>query len=189
MLAGITVVVGITGGVAAHYLPELIGQLRFRHLTIVHAVMTPAASRFVSPLTVATASGTPVWSDIFEQVGRDPLAHIHLARLADLVLVAPATFDFIGKVAVGRADDPLSLLLAATTAPVVLAPAMHDTMWANPILQRNLARLQAAKYRVIPPERGLQADGEMGTGRMASIPVIIKTLLDLAQEHSNKTED
>ena len=90
MLAGNTVVVGITGGVAAHYLPELIGQLRFRHLATVYAVMTPAAARFVSPLTVAAAAGTPVWQDIFEGAEQSPLAHIHLARLADLALVTPA---------------------------------------------------------------------------------------------------
>jgi phosphopantothenoylcysteine decarboxylase/phosphopantothenate--cysteine ligase len=151
--------------------------------------MTPAAARFVSPLTMATASGTPVWSDIFEQAGRDPLVHIHLARLADLVLVAPVTFDFIGKVAAGRADDPVSLLLAATTAPVVLAPAMHDTMWANPILQRNLKHLKEAGYRVIPPETGLQADGEVGAGRMASIPTIMKSLLELANENIPNMEN
>src|SRR5512139_1108666 len=143
MLAGKNIIVGITGGVAAHYLPELIGQLRFRCMAMVYAVMTPAAGRFVSPLTIAAAAGTPVQTEIFADAARDPLAHIHLARLADLVLVAPATYDFIGKVASGIADDPLTLLLAATTAPVWLAPAMHDTMWANPILKRNLETLKA----------------------------------------------
>lgn len=176
MLAGKNVVVGITGGVAAHYLPELIGQLRFRCLAMVHAVMTPAATRFVSPLTVGAATGTPVSMDIFADATRDPLAHIHLAHLADLVLVAPATYDFIGKVASGIADDPLTLLLAATTAPVWLAPAMHDTMWANPILKRNLETLKAVGYRVIPPEIGLQATGDVGEGRMAGIGAIIAAL-------------
>lgn len=176
MLAGKNIVVGITGGVAAHYLPELIGQLRFRCMAMVYAVMTPAAARFVSPLTVAAAAGTPVQTDIFENAARDPLAHIHLAHLADLVLVAPATYDFIGKVASGIADDPLTLLLAATTAPVFLAPAMHDTMWANPILKRNLETLEAVGYRTIPPETGLQATGDVGEGRMAGIGAIIAAL-------------
>ena len=121
MLAGRTIVVGITGGVAAHYLPELIGQLRFRHMAVVYAVMTQAAAHFISPLTIAAATGWPVGTDIFGDAEQDPLAHIHLAQLADLVLVAPATYDFIGKVASGRADDPVSLLLAATPAPTLLA--------------------------------------------------------------------
>lgn len=188
MLAGKTVVVGITGGVAAHYLPELIGQLRFRHLAAVHAVMTPAAVRFVSPLTVAAATGAPVWTDIFEDAKRDPLAHIHLARLADLVLVAPATFDFIGKLSAGLADDPVTLLLAAATAPVLLAPAMHDTMWANPILRRNLETLTGVGYRIVPPETGLQATGDVGEGRMASIGAILAALNELSKTIPEKQE-
>ena len=188
MLAGKTVVVGITGGVAAHYLPELIGQLRFRHLAVVHAVLTPAAAHFVSPLTVAAATGTPVWTDIFEDAQHDPLAHIHLARLADVVLVAPATFDFIGKLAGGQADDPVLLLLAATTAPVLLAPAMHDTMWANPILQRNLEALKVVGYRIVPPETGVQATGDEGHGRMASMGVILAALNEAAQNMPEKQE-
>jgi phosphopantothenoylcysteine decarboxylase/phosphopantothenate--cysteine ligase len=181
MLAGKTIVVGVTGGVAAHYAPELIGQLRFRYLATVHTVMTSAAARFVSPLTVAAAAGTPVWQDVFEGAELNPLAHIHLAHLADLVLVAPATYDFIGKVAAGWADDPVSLLLAATTAPVLLAPAMHDTMWANPILQRNLETLKGVGYRVAPPETGLQATGDIGEGRMASIGALLNMLNELSK--------
>lgn len=182
MLAGKNILIGITGGVAAHYLPELIGQLRFRCLAMVYAVMTPAAAQFVSPLTVAAATGTPVSRDIFADATRDPLAHIHLARLADVVLIAPATYDFIGKVASGWADDPVALLLAATTAPVLLAPAMHDTMWANPILKRNLETLKAVGYRIIPPEMGLQATGDLGEGRMAGMGTIIAALTQSVKE-------
>ncbi len=181
MLAGKTIVIGITGGVAAHYLPELIGQLRFRYLALVQAVMTPAAARFISPLMVAAATGTPVATDIFTAAERDPLAHIHLAHLADLVLVAPATYDFIGKVAAGRADDPVSLLLAATPAPVLLAPAMHDSMWAKPILQRNIATLKDAGYHILAPETGLQASGDQGEGRMASLGNIVAALHELSK--------
>ena len=182
MLAGKNVVVGITGGVAAHYLPELIGQLRFRGLATVYALMTPAAAEFISPLMVAAATGTPVETEIFAAAQRDPLAHIHLAHLADLVLVAPATYDFIGKVAAGLADDPVSLLLAATPAPVLLAPAMHDTMWANPILQRNVATLKEVGYRFVPPETGLQATGDIGEGRMANLPSIVAALQELSKD-------
>ena len=122
MLAGRTVVVGITGGVAAHYLPELIGQLRFRHMASVYAAMTPAATHFVTPLTIAASIGGSVWTGVFADAERDPLAHIHLARLADLVLVAPATFDFIGIVAAGPAADPGSLVVGRSTTAAFLAP-------------------------------------------------------------------
>ncbi len=189
MLAGKTVVVGITGGVAAHYLPELIGQLRFRHLAVVYGVMTPAATRFISPLMVAAATGTPVSADTFGDAARDPLAHIHLASMADLVLVAPATADFIGKLTAGLADDPVSLLLAATAAPILLAPAMHATMWAKPVLQRNIATLKEMGYRFVPPEIGLQASGETGEGRMASLPNIIAALHECSDNILSKTEE
>jgi phosphopantothenoylcysteine decarboxylase/phosphopantothenate--cysteine ligase len=189
MLAGKNIVVGITGGVAAHYLPELIGQLRFRHLAVVYAVMTPAAAQFISPLMVAAATGTPVNTEIFTAAERDPLAHIHLAQLADLVLVAPATYDFIGKVAAGRADDPVSLLLATATAPVLLAPAMHDTMWAKPILKRNIETLKDVGYRIAFPETGLQASGDQGEGRMASINSIIATLTEMSRIIAKQEEE
>ncbi|HEX7975423.1 MAG TPA: flavoprotein [Anaerolineales bacterium] len=189
MLAGKNIVVGITGGVAAHYLPELIGQLRFRNYASVYAVMTPAAAQFISPLMVASATGSPVDTEVFAAAQRDPLAHIHLAQLADLVLVAPATYDFIGKVAAGRADDPVSLLLAATPAPVLLAPAMHDTMWAKPILKRNIETLMGAGYRIVPPETGIQASGDLGEGRMASIQGIITALNEMTKMISNKERD
>ncbi len=189
MLAGKNIIVGITGGVAAHYLPELIGQLRFRYLASVYAVMTPAATRFISPLMVASATGTPVGLDVFVDAERDPLAHIHLAHLADLVLVAPATFDFIGKVAAGRADDPVSLLLAATPAPVLLAPAMHDTMWAKPILKRNIETLEGVGFRIVPPETGIQASGDIGEGRMASIHRIIAALGEMSETIPEKEKE
>jgi phosphopantothenoylcysteine synthetase/decarboxylase len=189
MLAGKTVIVGITGGVAAHYLPELIGQLRFRHWAVVYAVMTPAAVQFISPLMIAAATGSPVATDIFADADRDPLAHIHLAQLADLVLVAPATYDFIGKVASGLADDPVALLLAATTAPILFAPAMHDTMWAKPILQRNIAALKTVGYHFIQPEIGLQATGETGQGRMANLSNIIAALQELSENTSSEIKE
>jgi phosphopantothenoylcysteine synthetase/decarboxylase len=130
---------------------------------------------------VAAATGTPVRTDIFVDAERDPLAHIHLAHLADLVLVAPATYDFIGKVASGRADDPVSLLLAATPAPILLAPAMHDTMWVKPILKRNIGILESVGYRIVPPETGIQASGDLGEGRMATIHGIIAALSDMTK--------
>jgi phosphopantothenoylcysteine synthetase/decarboxylase len=190
MLFGKNVVVGITGGIAAHYLPELIGQLRYRYMASVYPVMTPAAARFVAPLTVAAAAGAPVWLDIFEHAMEAPLTHIELAHMADLVLIAPASYDFIGKVTSGWADDPVALLLAATRAPVLLAPAMHDTMWANPILQHNLEILQTvANYHVVEPETGLQATGDVGAGRMAGLGKILSALDALACAHEEEAKE
>ena len=189
MLAGKTIAIGITGGVAAHYLPELIGQLRVHYMATVYVAMTGPATHFVSPLTVAVAAGTPVWTDVFASARHDPLMHIHLAHSCDLVLVAPASFDFIGKAAAGLADDPVTLLLAATTAPVFLAPAMHDTMWANRILQRNLATLTGFGHRIIPPEVGLQGTGDIGEGRMASISTILAALSQAERSGLEKAQE
>jgi phosphopantothenoylcysteine decarboxylase/phosphopantothenate--cysteine ligase len=102
------------------------------------------------------------------------------------MLVAPATYDFIGKIAAGRADDPVSLLLAATIAPILLAPAMHDTMWAKPILKRNIETLASVGYRIVPPETGIQASGDLGEGRMASINSIIAVLIEISKTISDK---
>ncbi len=190
MLLGKTVIVGITGGIAAHYLPELIGQLRYRYMASVYPVMTPAAAHFVAPVTVAAAAGSAVWLDIFEHALTAPLTHIELAHMADLVLVAPASYDFIGKVASGWADDPVALLLAATRAPVLLAPAMHDSMWANPILRRNLETLQSvAGYHVVAPETGIQATGDIGEGRMAGIGKILSALDALASAEIEQAKE
>ncbi len=142
--------------------------------------MAPAAAHF-SAHHGGRGRRAPVWLDVFEHAVTAPLTHIELAHLADLVLIAPASYDFIGKVAAGWADDPVALLLAATRAPVLLAPAMHASMWANPILRRNLETLQTvAGYHVVTPETGLQATGDVGEGRMAGIGRILSTLDTLA---------
>ena len=179
MLAGKTILLGVTGGIAAHYLPELVGQLRLRHLALVQVMMTPAATRFVSPLTLAVASGGHVWTDIFGEANRAPLAHIQLAQMADYVLVAPATANSIAKFAHGLGADIVSLTLLATRAPVILAPAMHETMWTNPVVQENVARLQARGYHIIEPEAGLQPEGTVAVGRMAAIGTIIARLIEI----------
>jgi len=177
MLAGKTILVGVTGGIAAHYLPELVGQLRLRHLALVQVMMTPAATRF--PLTLAVAAGGRVWTDVFDEASHAPLAHIQLAQMADLVVVAPATANSIAKFAHGLGEDIVSLTLLATRAPVMLAPAMHETMWTNPVVQENIARLQARGYHVVEPEVGLQPEGTVAVGRMAAIGTIIGRLIEI----------
>ncbi|MEW6231728.1 MAG: flavoprotein [Chloroflexota bacterium] len=182
MLAGKTVLVGVTGGVAVHYLPELIGQLRWRYLANVQAMMTPAATRFVTPLILKAASGNPVYADLWEAAERAPVIHVQLACLADLVLIAPATADILAKLAHGLADDLVTLTVLATRAPVVLAPAMHEEMWIKAVVQDNVARLQERGYHFVGPERGISTTGEVAEGRMANIGVIIAKLIDLAGE-------
>ncbi len=178
MLAGKTVLIGVAGGVAAHYIPELIGQLRWRHLANVQVIMTPAATRFITPLTLEVASGNPVYADLWAAAQRSPLIHVQLARLADLVLITPATADILAKLALGLADDLVTLAVLATQAPVTLAPAMHEEMWAKAVVQDNVARLKERGYHFVGPERGISATGEIAEGRMANIGAIIARLIE-----------
>ncbi|MFQ5859812.1 MAG: flavoprotein [Anaerolineae bacterium] len=182
MLAGKTVLIGVTGGVAAHYIPELIGQLRWRHMVNVQVMMTPAATRFITPLTLEVASGNPVYADLWAAAQRSPLIHVQLARLADLVLIAPATADILAKLAHGLADDLVTLTVLATRAPVILAPAMHEEMWTKAVVQENVAKLKERGYHFVGPERGISSTGEVAEGRMASIGAIISKLIEVSEE-------
>lgn len=182
MLAGKTVILGVTGGIAAHYVPELIGVLRQRHMVAVWVVMTEAATRFTTPLTLETASGNLVAVGLFEAAGRWPVVHVNLARLADIVVVAPATANTIGKVAYGLADNLLTAIIMATRAPVVFAPAMNPQMWANPIVQGNIGRLRELGYHFVEPRVGVLATGEQGMGCMAEVNVIVTKLIEVARE-------
>lgn len=179
MLAGKTVLIGVTGGVAAHYIPELIGQLRWRQMANVQVIMTPAAARFIPPLTLQVASGNPVYADLWQATERTPLIHIQLASLAELVLIAPATADGLARLAHGLADDLVSLTVLATHAPVVLAPAMHQEMWSKVVVQDNVVRLKGLGYHFVGPERGPSTSGQIAEGRMASIGAIIAKLIEV----------
>lgn len=181
MLAGKTVLIGVTGGVAAHYIPELIGQLRWRHMVNVQVMMTPAATRFITPLTLKVASDRPVYADLWAAAQRAPVIHVQLARLADLVLIAPATADILAKLAHGLADDLVTLTVLATQAPVILAPAMHEEMWTKAVVQENVAKLKERGYHFVGPERGLSATGEITEGRMANIGAIISKLVEVSK--------
>ena len=182
MLAGKTVILGVTGGIAVHYAPELIGVLRHRHMVDVRVVMTEAAARFITPLTLETASGNPAAVGLFETAGRWSVAHVNLARLADIVLVAPATANTIGKVACGLADNLLTAIIMATQALVVFAPAMNPQMWANPIVQDNIGRLRELGYHFVEPRVGVLATGEQGMGCMADVNAIVTGLIEVARE-------
>jgi len=175
ILAGKVVVLGITGGIAAYKAAELVRRLVNRG-AIVHVVMTRNAQEFITPLTLQTLSRNPVVTEMFELPREVEIKHISLARRADVVLIAPATANIIGKYANGIADDFLSTMLLATRAPVFIAPAMNPEMYSHPVVQQNIARLKNNGVKIIPPGTGETACEEIGTGRLAEIEVILSEL-------------
>ncbi len=177
--AGKTVLVGVAGGIAAYKVAGIVSRLR-QVGADVHVIMSENAARFVTPLTFAALSGHPVHTDPFAPSAE--LAHVRLAGRADLVLVAPATADVLGKLAAGLAGDMLSTVLLAvgTRAPVVIAPAMNAGMWENPIVQRNVHTLREMGYRFVGPERGFLAEGYEGMGRLAGEEAILAALAEAA---------
>lgn len=159
------VLLGVTGGIAAYKAPEIVRRLQ-DHGAQVQVVMTAGAQQFVTPLTFQAVSGRPVRTDLWDAAAEAAMGHIELARWADDVLIAPATADFIARLAHGFADDLLSTLCLACAAPVTLAPAMNRQMWAHPATQANAKTLSERGVRFIGPDFGEQACGEVGAGRM-----------------------
>lgn len=160
-----TIVLGITGGIAAYKsaeLTRLLGKAGFK----VQVVMSEAATEFVGPATFRALSGHDVYVDLWDGRQSNSMAHINLTRSADAIIVAPATANFLAKVANGIADDLLTTLVAARECPLMVAPAMNKQMWDNPPNQRNLAQLRADGVAVFGPAAGEQACGEIGEGRM-----------------------
>ena len=160
-----TILLGVTGGIAAYKSAELVRRLGERGFDV-HVVMTQAGCGFITPVTMQALSGNPVYTDMWDARIRDNMAHIELTRDKDLVLVAPATADFLAKLAHGLADDLLSTLCLARDCPLVVAPAMNRQMWEHPATQRNLARLRDDGVEILGPAAGDQACGEVGMGRM-----------------------
>jgi len=159
------VLLGVSGGIAAYKSAELVRRLG-EHGAEVRVVMTAAAQSFITPLTLQALSGHEVRCDLLDPGAEAGMDHIELARWADLVLVAPATADLMARLAAGLADDLLTTLVLATTAPVFLAPAMNHRMWLHRATQENLARLRDRDVRILGPAVGDQACGEQGPGRM-----------------------
>lgn len=164
-LEGKTVVLGVTGGIAAYKAAE-VASLLVKGGAEVHVIMTEAATKFVAPLTFRTLSRNPVAVDMFADPGEWNVRHVALAEKADIVVVAPATANCIGKVACGIADDLLTTVIMATKAPVLFAPSMNQAMYENPIFRANLDRLLALGYRAMEPGTGYLACGAEGKGRM-----------------------
>jgi phosphopantothenoylcysteine decarboxylase / phosphopantothenate---cysteine ligase len=169
------VLLGVTGGIAAYKSPDLVRRLVERGCEV-QVVMTEAARRFVTPLTFEAVSGRRVRDDLWDHEAESSMGHIELARWADIVVVAPATAHFMAQLAGGLAGDLLTTLCLATTAPVVLAPAMNQAMWANSATQANRALLESRGVRLLGPAEGDQACGDVGPGRMVE-PLAIATAL------------
>ena len=156
---------GVSGGIAAYKAAELVRRLRESGFEV-RVVMTAAAQSFITPLTLQALSGNPVRTDLLDPEAEAGMDHIELARWADLVLVAPATADLMARLAAGLADDLLTTLVLATTAPLALAPAMNHRMWLHPATRENLTRLRRRGVQILGPAEGDQACGEWGPGRM-----------------------
>ncbi|MDO8956109.1 MAG: bifunctional phosphopantothenoylcysteine decarboxylase/phosphopantothenate--cysteine ligase CoaBC [Deltaproteobacteria bacterium] len=175
MLKGRKIVLGVTGGIAAYKAAELVREL-VKAQAEVHVVMTRNAQAFITPLTFQTLSGNPVTTELFNLMAESEIGHIALADRAEVLVIAPATANIIGKIAGGIADDLLTTIVMATKAPVLLAPAMNVHMWENPICQENIQRLRSRGYHFIDPEAGELACGYEGKGRLAEIPVIVEEI-------------
>lgn len=178
MLAGKKILLIIGGGIAAYKVLDLIRRLRDAGAGVV-PVLTRAAEEFVTPLSVSALAGEKVHRDLFDLTAEAEMGHIQLSRSADLVVVAPATADLMGKMAAGLANDLASTLLMATDKPVLLAPAMNVRMWTHPATRRNLATLQGDGIMVLGPDEGAMACGEFGPGRMAE-PEAIRAAIGAA---------
>lgn len=170
------VLLGITGGIAAYKSAELVRRLRDAGATV-RVVMTPAACEFITPLTLQALSGQPVHLDLLDPAAEAAMGHIELARWADVVLVAPASADFMARVAAGIADDLLSTLCLATQAPLLFAPAMNQAMWSNAATQQNLKTLASRGVRFAGPAEGAQACGDTGPGRMLEVPDLVSAAI------------
>lgn len=164
-LAGKKILLGVTAGIAAYKSPDLVRRLRERGAEV-QVVMTAGAREFVTPLTFQAVSGRPVRDELFDSAAEAAMGHIELARWADLIVVAPATADFLARLAGGHADDLLATLCLATDKVIAVAPAMNRLMWANKATQDNMRLLAARGIAVLGPGSGDQACGETGDGRM-----------------------
>ena len=176
MLTGKTIVLGVTGGIAAYKSANLASMLVKLHADV-HVIMTQNATHFITPMTFETLTNNKCIVDTFDRNFSFDVKHVSLAKRGDLFVVAPCTANVIGKLAHGICDDMLTTTMLATKAPKLIAPAMNTGMWENPILQDNLTKLQGYGYHIIEPIIGRLACGDTGTGKMNSEEVIIEHIL------------
>ncbi|HHL38891.1 MAG TPA: bifunctional phosphopantothenoylcysteine decarboxylase/phosphopantothenate--cysteine ligase CoaBC [Deltaproteobacteria bacterium] len=176
-MAGRRIVLGVTGGIAAYKALELARLLRGEGVEL-RPVMTRAATEFITPLSLATLAGNPVLTGLFESAEGAAINHIELAESADLIVIAPATANVIGKIACGIADDLLTTVVMASKAPVLFAPAMNHRMYENPIVEANVGRLEGLGYRFVGPAEGELACGYEGRGRLAPVEDIMDAVFE-----------
>ena len=183
-----TVVLGVSGGIAAYKACDIVSKLRKEDINV-NVIMTKHAAEFVSALTFQSLSQNSVAVDMFDQVENWDIEHISLAKKADVFLIAPATANIIGKIANGIADDMLSTTVMATKSPVLIAPAMNTNMYENTITQTNISKLKSLDYKFIEPGYGRLACGDIGQGKLADTDLIVdsvKFLLDRSNELKGK---
>lgn len=182
------VVLGVTGGIAVYKALDVVSRLKKQNINV-DVIMTKSACEFVRPLSFQSLSQNPVVSDTFAEPKYWEIAHISLAKKADLIAVVPATANIIGKVANGIADDMLSTTIMATKAPVIFAPAMNTNMYENKIVQDNITKLKGYGYKFIEPESGRLACGDVGKGKLEDTEIIADVIiqnLNLSNDLINK---
>lgn len=175
MLKNKTIVLGITGGIAAYKAADIASKLTQAGAGV-DTVMTESATKFITALTLRNITGRPVVTDMYELNSEYNEEHIALAEAADVVVIAPATANTIARLAAGIADNMLGCVVLATEAPIIIAPAMNDVMYKNPITQENLSKLKARGFTIIEPEYGRLASGQMGQGRLPETARIIEVI-------------
>ncbi|MBR6499885.1 MAG: bifunctional phosphopantothenoylcysteine decarboxylase/phosphopantothenate--cysteine ligase CoaBC, partial [Firmicutes bacterium] len=175
MLKGKTILLGVTGSIAAYKAANLASLLKKRGCDV-HVIMTKNATNFINPITFETLTEHKCLIDTFDRNFQYNVEHIALAKKADGVLIAPASANVIGKMANGIADDMLTTTVMACTCPVILAPAMNTNMFRNPIVQDNMAKLRRFGYHIVQPATGLLACGDVGEGKMPEESLLIAAL-------------
>ncbi len=189
MLKGKKILLGVTGSIAAYKAAEIVSLLKKKGAEI-FVIMTESAAKFIQPLTFSTLSENPVVDNLFSTNDKIVVKHISLAQWADLILIAPATANIVGKIANGIADDMLTTTVMASKTKVIFAPAMNNNMISNPLYQQNVEKLSALGYEFIDSEYGRLACGETGEGRLANIEDIVDTVeytLTFKNDYQGKT--
>ncbi len=184
-LSGKTVLHILTGSIAAYRAPELIKKMKDDGARVV-CVMTGCAKEFVTPTVLRTVTGERVYSEMFPQDAPFGVLHTSLADLADLVLVSPATANFIAKMATGISDDLASCLVLATPKPILVAPAMNDHMYLHPVTQKNIAQLKALGYHFVDPIEGDLACGRVGVGHIAPDDAILDSVKSILSPEASR---
>lgn len=181
------IVLGVSGAISAYKALELV-RLFVKGEALVWPVMTRSAKEFITPLSLSTLAANPVCTSLFERGRISSIGHIELAQKSDLIIVAPATANVIGKIASGVSDDPLTTIIMAATCPVLIAPSMNDRMWENPVVKGNVEKLISIGYKFVGPGEGALACGGVGKGRLAGVDEIVEAAREALTQKDLKGE-